>query len=516
MQFMLRPMNFHMPTDEEIHTAFAQGEAAVMALFHDVAGQVTALAQQLAKQGALLQELQARLAKSSRNSSKPPSSDGYGKVKRTESLRKSGDKPNGGQPGHDGQTLMASERPDRVETHEVPSCAHCQASLAAIDAVGYEERQVFDIPAIRIDVTAHRAEIKVCPACGRASKGTFPASVTQAVQYGPAVHTWASYFPNQHHVPVERTTEIFADLVQHRVSEATVLKASEHLDQCIEPSTAAVKAMLRNAEVLHVDESGLRVTGTLHWLHVASTDSLTSYEVHAKRGQEAMDDAGILGEFIGTAVHDHWKPYFKYEECNHALCNAHHLRELRFIDKQYQQSWAQDMTELLLEIKAAVAATPEPAMRLSPPELEGFAKRYDDVVQSGFAANPAPVSPTEGEGKKRGRAKQAPPVNLLIRLRDFKGEVLAFMSDFRVPFDNNQGERDVRMVKVKQKVSGGFRTLEGAQRFGRIRGYISTARKNTQNVFEAIRDAFDGNPFIPSSEKCSKAADCIGTFNLPG
>jgi transposase len=493
-------MNFRMPTNEDIHTAFEQGEAAVMALFHEVAAQVTELAQQLAKQGAILQEWQARLAKSSRNSSKPPSSDGDGKVKRTESLRKSGDKPNGGQPGHEGQTLMVSEHPDRVETHAVPSCVHCQASLADIEAVGDEERQVFDIPAIRIDVTAHRAEIKVCPACGRASKGPFPETVPQAVQYGPAVNTWASYFTNQHHVPVERTTEIFEDLVQHRVSEGTVLKASGQLARCIEPSTEAVQGMLCDAEVLHVDESGLRVMGKLHWLHVASTDSLTSYEVHAKRGHEAMDDAGILGECKGTAVHDHWKPYFKYDACDHALCKAHHLRELRFIDKQYQQFWAKDMAELLLEIKAAVEATPALAMSLSPPELEAFAKRYDEVVQSGFDANPAPVAPTKGEVKKRGRPKHPPPVNLLIRLRDFKGEVLAFMSDFRVPFDNNQGERDVRMVKVKQKVSGGFRTLAGAKRFGRIRGYISTARKNGKNAFEAIRDAFDGTPFIPSSE----------------
>jgi len=497
---MIRPMNIHMPTDEEIHTAFEQGEASVIALFHEVTSQVRELAQQLAKQSDLLQELQARLAKSSRNSSKPPSSDGYGKVKRTESLRKSGDKPNGGQPGHDGQTLMASEYPDRVETHEVSRGAHCQASLADMASVGYEERQVFEIPAIRIEVTAHRAEIKVCPACGRASKGSFPQSVSQAVQYGPAVNTWASYFTNQHHIPVERTTEIFEDLVQHRVSEATVLKASEHLERCIAPSTAAVKEMLRDAEVLHVDESGLRVAGKLHWLHVASTDCLTSYEVHAKRGQEAMDDAGILGAFNGTAVHDHWKPYFKYDGCHHALCNAHHLRELRFIENQYHQPWAKEMAELLLEIKAAVAATPAPAMSLSPPEREAFETRYDEVVHSGFDANPAPVSSTDGEVKKRGRPKQPPPVNLLIRLRDFKGEVLAFMSDFRVPFDNNQGERDVRMVKVKQKVSGGFRTLEGAKRFGRIRGYISTARKNAQNVFEAIRDAFDGRPFIPASE----------------
>jgi transposase len=496
---MIRPMNFRMPTNEDIHTAFEQGEAAVMALFHEMAIEMAELAHQLAKQGEVLQEVQARLAKSSRNSSKPPSSDGYGKVKRTESVRKSGDKPNGGQPGHDGQTLQASAHPDRVETHAVSHCAQCRRSLAEIVAAGYEERQVFEIPAIRIEVTAHRAEIKVCPTCGRASKGMFPASVTQAVQYGPVVKTWASYFTNQHHIAVERTTEIFADLVQHRVSEATVLTASEQLEQCIEPATEAVKAMLRAAEVLHVDESGLQVSGKLHWLHVASTARLTSYEVHTKRGHEAMEDAGILGAFTGTAVHDHWKPYFKYDECNHALCNAHHLRELRFIEQQYGQPWAKEMAELLLEIKAAVAATPEPAMRLSLADLTAFEQRYDAVVQAGFEANPTSKPIAEGAAKKRGRPKQPPPVNLLNRLRDFKGQVLAFMYDFHVPFDNNQGERDIRMVKVKQKVSGGFRTFEGAQRFGRIRGYLSTARKQAKNVFEAIREAFDGHPFIPSS-----------------
>ena len=212
--------------------------------------------------------------------------------------------------------------------------------------VGYEERQVFDLPAIRIEVTAQRAQIKVCPACGRENTGAFPAAVTHAVQYGSTVHTWAAYFTTQHHVPVERTAEICADLVQHRVSEATVLKASEDLARCIAPSTEAVKGMLREAEVLHVDESGLRVTRKLHWLHVACTERLTSYEVHAKRGHEAMEDAGILGAFHGTAVHDHWKPYWQYDACTHALCNAHHLRELRFIAQQYQQSWANDMAEV--------------------------------------------------------------------------------------------------------------------------------------------------------------------------
>ena len=493
-------MNLRTPTDQDIHAAFEQGESAVRDLVHDLAKQIAELAQQLAKQGEALQTVQARLAKNSRNSSTPPSNDGYGKIKRTASLRKSGAKPTGGQPGHEGHTLSASDMPDHIETHTVERCAHCQALLVGIEAAGYEERQVFDLPAIRIEVTAHRAEIKVCPACDKPSTGPFPAAVTHAVQYGATVKTWASYLTNHHHIPVERTTEVFEDLVQHRVSDATVLKASEQLDRCIAPSTEAVKGMLREAEVLHVDESGLRVTGTLHWLHVACTARLTSYEVHAKRGHEAMEEAGILGAFRGTAVHDHWKPYFTYDACTHALCNAHHLRELRFITEQYRQPWANDLAELLLEIKAAVEATPEPAMSLACWEREAFETRYDHVLQAGFAANPAPVPPLEGAVKKRGRAKQPPPVNLLIRLRDFKGQVLAFMSDFRVPFDNNQGERDIRMVKVKQKVSGGFRTLEGAKQFGRIRGYISTARKHTKNVFEAIREAFDGNPFIPSPE----------------
>src|SRR3989442_8784423 len=414
---MLHPMNLRTPTEQEIHAAFEQGESAVRDLVHDLAKQIEELAQQLAKQGEALQTVQARLAKNSRNSSKPPSSDGYGKIKRTERLRKSGEKPNGGQPGHEGHALSASDTPDRIETHAVERCVHCQAPLVGIEAAGYEERQVFDLPAIRIEVTAHRAEIKVCPACDKASKGTFPEAVTQAVQYGATVKTWVSYLTNHHHIPVERTTEVFEDLVQHRVSDATVLTASEQLDRCIEPSTEAVKGMLRHAEVLHVDESGLRVTGKLPWLHVACTERLTSYEVHAKRGQEAMDDAGILGAFRGTAVHDHWKPYLKYDECDHALCNAHHLRELRFIDQQYQQTWANDMAELLLEIKAAVEATPERAMSLCRPDLEAFAKRYDAVVQAGFEGEPAPLPTTPGDGGKHRLSEQPPPLDLLIPLR---------------------------------------------------------------------------------------------------
>jgi transposase len=493
-------MNLRMPTREEIHAAFEQGEAAIVELFLAVERQLEELAGQLEQQAMALKELQARLDKNSRNSSKPPSSDGYSKPKRTASLRKPGQKPNGGQVGHDGHTLMPSANPEHTEIHPVEACGQCGAWLNEVEVTAHEERQVFDIPAMRIEVTAHQAEIKICPACGAESRGVFPAGVTGRVQYGTEVKTWATYFQSQHFVPVERTAQIFEDLLNHRLAEATVIKAGQELSECVAPATEAVKTALRHAEVLHADESGLRVTGKLHWLHVAATDRLTDYEVHARRGQAAMDDAGILPDFQGTVVHDHWKAYFGYQDCRHALCNAHHLRELQFIDKQYGQGWAAALAEWLLDIKTVVDDTRPHRPGLPPELLAEFERCYDRIVSAGYEANPRPP-PAEDEPrpKTRGRPKQTPPLNLLDRLRDFKPQVLAFMYDFRVPFDNNLAEQDVRMVKVKQKVSGGFRTLAGAKDFVRIRGYISTARKNAMNVFGAIREAFGGKPFIPSS-----------------
>src|SRR5674476_943127 len=236
-------------------------------------------------------------------------------------------------------------------------------------------------------------------------------------------------------------------------------------------------------------------------LHAASTDKLTDYTVHSKRGKEAMTEAGILENFTGRMVHDHWKVYFTYEQSEHGLCNAHHLRELNFIEKEYQQPWAADMAALLLEIKDEVEKTALETDHLSPPQIELFEHRYDVIVNQGLKDNPYSAAENkDGQAKKRGRPKQTPAYNLLVRLKDFKLETLAFMYDFRVPFDNNQAERDIRMVKVKQKVSGGFRTFQGAQRFGSIRGYISTARKNSVSIFDAIKSAFSGSPFIPQPQ----------------
>ena len=467
----------------------------LIAIIQALQQQVRALEEKVAEQAAMIQSLQDQLAKNSRNSGKPPSSDGL-KKPRTRSLRRKTGRRSGGQKGHKGHTLRQVEEPDYIQVHEASVCPDCATDLQAVEPGDHERRQVFDVPPVRIEVTEHRAEIKDCPECGRQVKGTFPVEVTQPVQYGLRIKAQASYLNTYQLIPWARTCEMLGDFYDHTPAEALVQEANIAMVEQTEPSRSATKQQLIDAEVAQFDESGLRVEGKLNWLHVASTEHLTHYEVHPKRGREAMNDIGILPEFEGRAVHDHWKSYFTFDNCQHSLCNAHHLRELQFVVDQYEQEWAQEMDKLLLDIKAEVETASLYQTSLPPERLAHFEQRYDELIDQGLEANPAPDTPPL---KKRGRKKQSPPKNLLDRLEQRKSEALAFMYDFRVPFDNNLAERDVRMVKVKQKISGAFRTRTGAEIFCAIRSHISTVRKHELNVIDAMYNALMGSPFIPAT-----------------
>jgi transposase len=474
-----------LPSEEEIRAAYRQGEDAVVQLFFETVG----------KLATQMQELQDQIAKNSGNSSKPPSSDGL--TKKTRSLRRSSGKKSGGQPGHKGHTLKAVEKPDRVELHRVKECKYCHTSLEEVAVQGHEKRQVFEVPAVRIQVIEHQAEIKTCPGCHQQATAKFPETVTQPVQYGSELKAQLVYFNQYQFVPLERTVEIIETLYGHTVSEAAIIEACAEVAQQVEPVNQAAKEELKvTEEAVGFDETGGRIAKELWWLHVACTRWLTYLEAHPKRGCKALDHIGILPKRTGASVHDGYRSYYQYAEPLHALCNAHHLRDLKFIQERYQQNWAFDMEKLLLEIKKTIEEAQPDAYCLSAQQIAAFETRYDTIILDGLQANLL-FEPTTPVPRKRGRRKQPPAKNLLDHFQTRKRGVLAFMYDFKVPFDNNQAERDLRMVKLKQKVSGCFRSIQGAKVFCQIRSYISTARKNGQSVLVALRLALTGSPFVP-------------------
>jgi transposase len=476
----------HLAGEKEIREAYQRGEEAVILLF-----QATFLA--LAER---IQKLEDQLAKNSRNSGKPPSSDGYDQPA-PKSLRKRSRRRSGGQAGHRGETLKMVEKPQHIKVHRVEACGHCGHALRRRKAIGYEKRQVFDVPPVTIEVTEHRAEIKDCPCCGKETRAQFPSEVNKAVQYGTEIKSQMVYLNTEQHIPLERTCDLLEEWYGHRPSEGTMVTACAEAAEKVELSNEAVKEHLVEHEtVVHFDETGMMVNGVLNWLHSASTAHLTCYAMHAKRGSVAMTEIGILPRFKGRAVHDDLAAYFLYE-LEHALCNAHHLRTLLFLLERYPQKWMEPLQDLLLKIKAKVEAAKEKKQTsLSARQRNLFNQAYDQLIAQGLRANPPPNEKSRKPGQ-RGKLKQTPARNLLLRLREHKEAVLAFMDDFNVPFDNNQAERDLRMMKVKQKVSGGFRSTMGAHNFCGIRGYLSTARKNGVKALAALRLAFTGAPFLP-------------------
>ncbi|MDD5030717.1 MAG: IS66 family transposase [Rhodoferax sp.] len=457
--------------------------------------QVRELMAQMAVMQERIRHLEGRLALNSKNSSKPPSSDGMNKPA-PKSVRKPGQNPNGGQTGHPGTTLRQVAQPDKIVVHDVPE--HCPACLAKLTfAFVAESRQVFDLPVAKYEVTEHRTMQSIC-SCGHVHTTEFPEDVNASVQYGPRAQAAMVHLNQNHAVSVQRTAALMKDLFELSVSQATVVKAVQAGANLLEPSVKDIEQALAKAKVAHADESGLRVAKKLHWLHVLATNTLTWLGCHPKRGTQAFESLALLHQFKGVLVHDGWIPY-KALACEHALCNQHHLRELTYLFEEQGQAWAGDMIELLEHanhqdnLNCADGKTPNYDRLAYKKEVADLRALYDAILAQAQAENPLAVS-----NGKRGRTKQSKATNLIARLRDYSDDVWRFMMQADVPFTNNLAEQTVRMPKVKQKVSGCFRTPQGAQNYCVIRSYCATMQKQGRNIFECLFQAFMGATPQPS------------------
>jgi transposase len=481
-----------MLSRDEILAIYAAGPDAVVAWVEQLLATQTRLEQQVSGLTARVTELEARLNKDSHNSHQPPSSDGPATRRRPRSLRQPSGKKSGGQPGHPGVTLCLVDDPDTVVPHVPVACARCGADLEAALEIERERRQVIDLPEPRPVVTEHQAVHKACPVCQSVTAGEFPPEVSQPVQYGPRAKAAAVYLQTYQLLPYERTAEALEDLFGVCPSEGTLASAQATAYTRLEPVEQAIGAALQQSDVAHVDETSQRVAGRTEWVHVISTALLTFYAHHAKRGRKAIDAIGLLIGFAGRRVHDAWASYLNLPGL-YALCNAHLLRELIGLYEDTGQAWAQKLIKLLLNMKKAVeTAQAAGQAELPARQRAGFEAAYTRILNEGELANPPPKP-----SGKRGRTKQTPARNLLDRLVTHRAAILAFAHDFRVPFDNNQAERDLRMLKVKSKVSGCFRSPHGADQFCRIRGYISTLRKQGYSVLDGLTTVFAGQPFMP-------------------
>ena len=433
---------------------------------------------------ARILELEARLAADSTKSNRPPSSDGLRKgPPKPHSLRqKSGKKP-GGQPGHPGTTFAWSENPDHVVIHAPPShCDACESPLP--ESTRFVSRQVADLPEIRYVITEHRAMESQC-SCGKLHRGVFPAGVNAPMQYGPKIDAVAVYLTQHHMLPLQRTSVLINDLFGLSFSEKTVQQAVADAAELLAPTVDTIIDALRKAPVAHADETGIRIESKLHWMHTLGTSLLTWVGCHKKRGQIAMNAFDILPHFRGTLVHDGLESYPLFKNCTHALCNAHHLRELKALAEDHKQPWAKQMGKLLQEACHEVNVSADG--RLTQERIAHYRLCYNKILRMGERKHP--VRAASG---KRGRTKQSSATNLLGRLREHADDVWRFTADPEVPFTNNLAEQAVRMPKVKQKISGGFRTQAGATRFCVIRSYLETLRKQGENLFDALTQAFQG------------------------
>lgn len=459
------------------------------------------------RQAALIEQLEekvkgleGRFNKDSHNSHLAPSQSPF--KKKIKNLRKKAGKSPGGQKGHPGSTLQMVEHPDEVVLHQLTTCQSCGKYLGGIPVEHHEKRQVFDLPPIKIHVREHKAEVKVC-SCGKVNKAVFPEGVNAPVQYGSHIQALCVGMNSYHFLSFARTSELMETLTGYAVNPSTIQNHIRKAHQQLASFEANSKQHLQQVAVLHNDETSIACSGKKLWLHVSTTDEVTHYGIDEKRGKAATDRINILPEFTGVSVHDGWKPYFQYKQCQHALCNAHMLRELIYFAEEEQALWARNMAATFTVARQMVQeARRRGEDALDPIMLYNLRSLYQADIKFAYEdiSLPGPSSLLEKMahhlvGKKL--KKRSEQQKLLARLETYQSEILAFTRDFRIPFDNNLAERDLRMIKVKQKVSGCFRRTEGAQMFARIRGYISTVKKQGRNVLEELAHALQGYPFQP-------------------
>jgi transposase len=450
---------------------------------------------QIAERDARIEKLTAQVAaleailrKDSRNSSKPPSSDGLRKPP-PKSRRESSGRAPGKQPGEPGATLRQVENPDRVVIHSPARCGGCSAGLRKAPVTSIEKRQVFDLPEPRMQVTEHQVQHRRCR-CGHTTTAPVPAGVGAPAQYGPRVRALGAYLVGYQHLPYARACETLTDLLGVYLSAGTLAAIVRDTGDGLQEFLRIVTGGIVVAPVVHFDETGLRVAGALAWVHAAVTDTLAVFTVHTNRGHDGMKAPGILPAFGGVAVHDGFTAYRAYGGA-HQLCNAHHLRELAAItDTDPTQIWARDLSSLLCELNNITRAARGTGATILEPDLQATSRRrYHAIINAGQAANPPP----------EGRQARTPAVRLLTRLATHADDVLRFLTDLRIPFDNNQAERDIRMVKLRQKISGGLRTLNGAQTFCAIRSYLTTTRKNGITALQALTQLHNGQTWLPGT-----------------
>lgn len=469
----------------DLAALMARGMGAAMARILD-------LEERLRATGERLERSRRPSIPDSRTSHSPPSQDPRPKPR---SRRVKSGKKSGGQPGHVGHRLEPVATPDAVVDHAVVSCQHCQTDLRREPVASIRSHQVFDLPTIQLEVTEHRCEQKACPSCQRMTTAPPPAQAGQPTQYGLRLSGLAVYLTTGHFVPVARTCDIIHALTGSRPSQGWVMECQKRVSRNLGGFMDRVIALLKQVPTICCDETGFRFCGKRYWLHVCSTVLLTVLMVSRFRGSQAMRELGILGNIKQTAIHDHYPSYFTFDN-PHGMCNAHLVRELTFVHKEMGQAWGRRMIRVLIDGKNSKERHHPLGRPVPRPEIDQITRRYRAALAAGYAANPPPPPPTV---VKPGKKKRGKVLSLLDRLRDHEEDTLRFLHDQTVPWENNQAERDLRMAKVQQKVSGGFRTEAGADIFARCRSYLDTMRKQKQDIMAGIVAALEGKAWMPAA-----------------